>query len=210
MKQFTLFIITTKLQNFSPQNLSCIQQLCVTGLSVFQNPVTYDIVSQPQWHTLLPTIITQWLPGLTSDDPGQLGHSFSGLYIKQNNTLELIYGFLIFRILLTQLARYHNLEILFKVKKFSWGTKIKHMKSFQQHVASQLNYTPGLKVGRMTRTIWVTWVNFLVGQVGLIHKLNYLDVTRIFNRSHFLQKKTLVSDKQVNLGSSECTEPSLV
>ena len=32
----------------------------------------------------------------------------------------------------------------------------------------------GLKVGRMTRTIRVT---FLVGQVGLIHKLNYLDVT---------------------------------
>ena len=43
---------------------------------------------------------------------------------------------------------------------------------------------PGLKVGRMTRTIWVTWVTFLVGQLGLIHKLNYLDVTRIFNRSH--------------------------
>ena len=44
----------------------------------------------------------------------------------------------------------------------------------------------GLKVGRMTRTIWVTWVTFLVGQMGLIHKLNYLDVTRIFNRSHVL------------------------
>ena len=44
----------------------------------------------------------------------------------------------------------------------------------------------GLKVGRKTRTIWVTWVTFLVGQVGLIHKLNYLDVTRIFNRSHVL------------------------
>ena len=55
--------------------------------------------------------------------------------------------------------------------------------------------SPGLKVGRMTRTIWVTWVTFLVGQVGLIHKLNYLDVTRIFNRSHVLQKKTLASDK---------------
>ena len=39
---------------------------------------------------------------------------------------------------------------------------------------------PGLKVGRMTRTMWVTWVTFLMGQVGLIHKLNYLDVTRIF------------------------------
>ena len=29
-------------------------------------------------------------------------------------------------------------------------------------------YKPGLKVGWMTRTIWVTWVTFLVGQVGLI------------------------------------------
>ena len=35
----------------------------------------------------------------------------------------------------------------------------------------------GLKVGQMTWTIWVTWVAFLVGQVGLICKLNYLDVT---------------------------------
>ena len=52
--------------------------------------------------------------------------------------------------------------------------------------------------------------HFLVGQVGLIRKLNYLDVTRIFNRSHVLWKKTLASDKQVNLGSGECTEPSLV
>ena len=43
--------------------------------------------------------------------------------------------------------------------------------------------TPGLKVGWMTRTIWVTWVTFLLGQVGLIHKLNYLDVTWI---SHVL------------------------
>ena len=32
------------------------------------------------------------------------------------------------------------------------------------------SYT-GLKVGRMTRTMWVT---FLMGQVGLIRKLNYL------------------------------------
>ena len=31
---------------------------------------------------------------------------------------------------------------------------------------------------------WATWVNFLVGQAGLICKLNYLDVTRIFNKSH--------------------------
>ena len=40
----------------------------------------------------------------------------------------------------------------------------------------------GLKVGRMTWTIWVT---ILVGQVGLIHKLiiNYLDMTQI---SHVL------------------------
>ena len=44
----------------------------------------------------------------------------------------------------------------------------------------------GLKVGRMTRTIWVTWVTFLVGQVVLIRKLNYLDVTQIFSRSHVL------------------------
>ena len=36
------------------------------------------------------------------------------------------------------------------------------------------------------QTIWVTWVNFLVVQVDLIHKLNYLDVTWIFNRSHVL------------------------
>ena len=26
--------------------------------------------------------------------------------------------------------------------------------------------------------------HFLVGQVGVIHKINYLDVIRIFNRSH--------------------------
>ena len=37
----------------------------------------------------------------------------------------------------------------------------------------------GLKVGQMTKTIWVTWVTFLVGQVGLICKPYYLDVTRI-------------------------------
>ena len=42
---------------------------------------------------------------------------------------------------------------------------------------------PGLKVGWMTQTTWVTWVTFLEGQKGLIHKLNYLDVTRI---SHVL------------------------
>ena len=39
----------------------------------------------------------------------------------------------------------------------------------------------GLKVGRMIRTIWVTWVTFLEGQVSLICKLNYLDVTRIYH-----------------------------
>ena len=50
---------------------------------------------------------------------------------------------------------------------------------------------PGLKVGQMTWTIWVTWVTTLVGQpklsqVGLICKLNYMDVTKIFNRSPVL------------------------
>ena len=44
-------------------------------------------------------------------------------------------------------------------------------------------FISGLKVGQMTRTIWVTWVTFFEGQVGLIHKLNYLDVTRM---SHVL------------------------
>ena len=43
----------------------------------------------------------------------------------------------------------------------------------------------GLKVGWMTRTIRVT---FLVGQVGLIHKLNYLDVTRILIDHMFFRK----------------------
>ena len=57
----------------------------------------------------------------------------------------------------------------------------------------------GLKMGQMTWTIRVTWVTFLVGQVGLICKLNCLDVTQIFNRSHVLWTKTLASDKQVNL-----------
>ena len=42
------------------------------------------------------------------------------------------------------------------------------------------SYVAGLKVGRMIRTMWVTWVTILMGQVGIIHKLNYLDVTRIF------------------------------
>ena len=68
-------------------------------------------------------------------------------------------------------------------------------------------YIAGLKVSRMTHTIWVT---LLVGKVGFICKLNYLDVTQIFNRSHVLWKKTLAPDKWVNLGLGECTEPSLV
>ena len=42
------------------------------------------------------------------------------------------------------------------------------------------------------------------------HKLNYLDVNWTFNRSHVLWKKTLASDKWVNLGPGGCTEPSLV
>ena len=46
-----------------------------------------------------------------------------------------------------------------------------------------------LKVGQMTWTIWVT---FLVCQVGLICKLNYLDVTQI---SHVLRKTVVASDK---------------
>ena len=28
-------------------------------------------------------------------------------------------------------------------------------------------YVPGLKMGQMTQTIWVTWVTFLEDQVGL-------------------------------------------
>ena len=33
--------------------------------------------------------------------------------------------------------------------------------------------------------------HFLMGQVGVIHKLNYLDVTCIFNRSHVLLEKDI-------------------
>ena len=40
-------------------------------------------------------------------------------------------------------------------------------------------FKAGLKVGQMTRTIWITWVTFLVGQVGLICKPYYLDMTQI-------------------------------
>ena len=65
-----------------------------------------------------------------------------------------------------------------------------HLSKYQSHITSFGGHRgwskPGLKVGRMTRNIWVTWVTFLVGQVGLICKLNYQDVTRIFNRSHVL------------------------
>ena len=64
-------------------------------------------------------------------------------------------------------------------------------------------------MGRMSQIIWVTYA-FLVSQVGLIHKLNYLNVAQIFNRSRVLWKKTLVSDKRVNLGPVEWTKPSLV
>ena len=62
-------------------------------------------------------------------------------------------------------------------------------------------------MGRMTRTIWVTWVTFLEGQVGFICKLNYLDVTRI---SHVLEKTMLASGKRVNFGSDECAQISFV
>ena len=58
-------------------------------------------------------------------------------------------------------------------------------------------------MGRMTQTIRVTWVTFLVGQVGLICKLNYLDVTKI---SHVLLKTVLASGNLVNFGSDECIE----
>ena len=51
----------------------------------------------------------------------------------------------------------------------------------------------GLKVGRMTHTIWVTWVTFwitfLVGLVGLICKLNYLNVIRFLIDHMFFSMK---------------------
>ena len=49
--------------------------------------------------------------------------------------------------------------------------------------------------------------HFLECQAGLIHKVG---VTQIFNRSYILYKRTMVSDKQVNLGSGKCTESSQV
>ena len=63
----------------------------------------------------------------------------------------------------------------------------------------------------MTQTMWVIWITILVSQVGLIYKLtSYLDVTRIFNRLHVLYKDiVLVTDKRVNFGFHEHTEPSL-
>ena len=49
-----------------------------------------------------------------------------------------------------------------------------------------------------------------MSQMGLICKLNYLDVTQIFNRLHVqLEYDTLASGKQVKLGSGGCTESSL-
>ena len=37
--------------------------------------------------------------------------------------------------------------------------------------------------------------HFLIGQVGLIHKINYVDVTWIFNRLYVLYKTVLASGK---------------
>ena len=61
---------------------------------------------------------------------------------------------------------------------YMYTTAYKHMHMLMNIIIAM--YVPGLKVGRMT---WVTWVTFLEGQVGLIRRLNYLDVTRI---SHVL------------------------
>ena len=61
---------------------------------------------------------------------------------------------------------------------------------------------PGLSGSLRSPFWWVKWVSSA--------KFYYLDVTQIFNRSHVLWKKTLASDKWVNLGSGECTSPSLV
>ena len=62
----------------------------------------------------------------------------------------------------------------------------------------------GLKVGQMTRTIWVTWVTFLVDQVGLIRKLNLLDVTRILIDHMFLRKRYwhLISERTLGLANT--------
>ena len=66
----------------------------------------------------------------------------------------------------------------------------------------------GLKVGWMTWAVWVAGSLF-VGQVGLICKLNCLDVTQVLI-DHMFFRKRHASDKQANLGSVEYTEPSLV
>ena len=52
--------------------------------------------------------------------------------------------------------------------------------------------------------------HFFGGSSRSHRKLNYLDVNWTFNRSHVPWKKTLASDKRVNLGPGECIEPSLV
>ena len=61
-------------------------------------------------------------------------------------------------------------------------------------IAKTINYITGLKGGQMTWTIWVAII--LVGQVGLIHKLNYLDVTCMhgFLIDHMLFYGALTSD----------------
>ena len=55
----------------------------------------------------------------------------------------------------------------------------------------------GLKVGHMT---WTIWVSFLVGQVGLIRKLNYLDVGH----------KSVIcgSHSDCSVGQPKCDPPS--
>ena len=50
--------------------------------------------------------------------------------------------------------------------------------------------------------MWITWVTFCVGQVGPIHKLNYLDVTQVI---YIHLNMTMVSGKQTNLGCGKCT-----
>ena len=62
----------------------------------------------------------------------------------------------------------------------------------------------GLKVSRVTRTIWVTWVTFFVDQVGLIRKLNLLDVTQILIDHMFLRKRHrhLISERTLGLANT--------
>ena len=68
-----------------------------------------------------------------------------------------------------------------------------YLKEWTTHVNREGNiknkgssYRSGLKVCWMTWTVWVTYGSPLVGQVGLLCKLNHLDVTQIFNISHAL------------------------